>query len=250
MPLIDFNYYFYRVYTHPLFRWFQGERLVEMARTLRGFGPGWTGYLLTDTYDSTHETLRFLSRAWGLQMHDVASLADVLPLRALPERGALFIMSQAGARRSAGDRPDVLRAPSSCCAASRRCAPGGSTRGCRSRPPAQRWSAPASIRSAAVDAEHPRIDPPHGLLAEYDLRGVHLARAEPYPFYAFFPPTFPRARPTCPSPSADQRCDGVMAGTADRSPTGRLPALRREQCRRDDFARRPRPSAGTTPVCR
>ena len=80
-PLIDSQYYFYRVYTHPVFRWFQGERMVEMARTLRRYGPGWTGYLMADNFDAGHETFRFLSRAWDLDIEPVGSLADVLPLR-------------------------------------------------------------------------------------------------------------------------------------------------------------------------
>ncbi len=93
VPFVDFNYYFYRVYTHPQFQLFQGERMVEMARRLRSRGPGWTGYLLADTFGSRYETLLFLSRAWGLKIEDVASLADVLPLRNKPQKGALFMMT-------------------------------------------------------------------------------------------------------------------------------------------------------------
>jgi hypothetical protein len=43
IPFIDSQYYFYRLYTHPVFHWFQGERMVEMARTLHRYGPGWNG---------------------------------------------------------------------------------------------------------------------------------------------------------------------------------------------------------------
>jgi 4-amino-4-deoxy-L-arabinose transferase-like glycosyltransferase len=218
VPLIDFNYYFYRVYTHPLFRWFQGERLVEMARTLRSFGPGWTGYLLTDTYDASHETLRFLSRAWGLQMRDVASLADVLPLRDPPERGALFIMSQA----------TLEAAP-----AIEQMYPGAELLLRREPAPRSWWLdawwplAPAGAPRVSAgfypvrraDAEHPRIDPPHGLLAEYDLRGIHLARVEPYPFYAFFPPTFP-LRSDVPVTPAERRSDAVWRGRLTIPPPG------------------------------
>jgi hypothetical protein len=218
VPLIDFNYYFYRVYTHPVFRWFQGERLVEMARTLRSFGPGWTGYLLTDTYGASHETLRFLSRAWNLQMRDVASLADVLPLREVPERGALFIMSQ-----TALDAAPAIE----------QMYPGADLLLRREPAPRSWWLdawwplAPATeprisagfypVSRAA--AEHPRIDPPHGLLAEYDFRGVHLARTEPYPFYAFFPPTFP-LRADLPVTPAEQRCDAVWRGRLTIPPPG------------------------------
>ncbi len=94
VPLVDFNYYFYRVYSHPLFHWFQGERIVEMARTLRSFGPGWTGYVLANDFTARHETLLFLSRAWGLTLGDVASLSDVLPVRDVPQGGVLFMMAR------------------------------------------------------------------------------------------------------------------------------------------------------------
>jgi hypothetical protein len=93
VPFVDFNYYFYRVYTHPRFNFFQAERMVEMARRLRRRGPGWTGYLLADSFGSHYETLLFLSRAWGLKIEDVASLADVLPLRDKPRKGALFMVT-------------------------------------------------------------------------------------------------------------------------------------------------------------
>ena len=94
VPLLDFNYYFHRVYKHPDFRWFQGERVVEMARTLKQFGPDWTGYLLAEDFSASHETLQFLSRAWGIRIHNVASLADVLPIRELPAGGVLFMMTR------------------------------------------------------------------------------------------------------------------------------------------------------------
>ena len=92
VPLVDFNYYFYRVYTNREFRWFQATRLVEMARTLKALGSGWTGYLMTDGFAANYETLAFLSRTWGLTFQDVRSLADVLPLHDEPHGGALFIM--------------------------------------------------------------------------------------------------------------------------------------------------------------
>ncbi len=92
VPAIDFNYYFYRLYTHPLFHWFQAERMVEAAREMQQRGPGWTGYLLCDTFDANHESMRFLARAWGLDMRNVVSLSEVLPLRE-PSGGALFMLT-------------------------------------------------------------------------------------------------------------------------------------------------------------
>jgi hypothetical protein len=73
IPFIDSQYYFYRVYTHPVFHWFQGERIVEMARTLRRYGPGWNGYLMADNFDAGHETVPLLSRAWNLDVEPVSS---------------------------------------------------------------------------------------------------------------------------------------------------------------------------------
>ncbi len=94
VPLIDFNYYFYHVYTHREFRWFQAARLVEMARTLKALGTGWTGYVLSDSFGAGYETLAFLSRAWGLSFLDVKSLADVLPVHDEPDGGVLFILDR------------------------------------------------------------------------------------------------------------------------------------------------------------
>jgi hypothetical protein len=189
--LIDFNDYFYRVYTHPVFQWFQGERLVEMARTLRGYGPGWTGYLMADTFDARHETFTFLSRCWGLTIRDVASLADVLPLAELPERGALFMMSEA----NLGAAPAIAARY-----------PGGELSR-RAEPTLQSWwlherwpLAPWGDRPRTVTGFYPvpravaelPTEQPRGLLAEYEQDGhARLRRVEPYPFYFFFPPTFP-----------------------------------------------------------
>jgi len=93
VPLIDFNYYFYRVYTHPGYEWMQGGRMVALASALRARGDGWIGYLLSGNYDTEHESLRFLRRVWGLDMRPVASLSDVLPLRR--EENALFLFDPA-----------------------------------------------------------------------------------------------------------------------------------------------------------
>lgn len=94
VPLIDFNYYFYRVYTHRDFRWYQAARMVEMAHALKARGSGWRGALLADGFAANYETLSFLSRAWGLSMQDVSSLADVLPVQDGPEGGVLFMMDR------------------------------------------------------------------------------------------------------------------------------------------------------------
>jgi len=88
---VDFNYYFYRTYTHPDFRWMQGARQVAMARALRRRGPGWRGYLLSPRFSAEYETVRFLSRAWDLRFEDVRILRDIAPLDDVPEGGALFI---------------------------------------------------------------------------------------------------------------------------------------------------------------
>jgi len=92
VPFVDFNDYFYRVYTHPVFRWYQAQRMVEMARTLRSYGPGWTGVLLADGFDARYETLLFLTRAWELTLRNVTSLASELPVRE-PGAGILFIFA-------------------------------------------------------------------------------------------------------------------------------------------------------------
>jgi 4-amino-4-deoxy-L-arabinose transferase-like glycosyltransferase len=287
VPIIDFNYYFYRVYTHPLFLWYQGERMVEMARTLREFGPGWTGYLLADTFDASHETFRFLSRAWGLRMRSVGSLADVLPLRDPPERGALFIMSQ-GAIGAA--------------AAIEAMYPGQELI-VRRDPVARGWwldawwplapaAGDAQISAAfypvsRADAEHPHLEPPQGLDAEYDIATRRLTRREPYPFYFFLAPAFAgrfdaiwRGRLTVPEPGGyrialDSNADSTIqfddrtVGPNDMLPAGehafvlhlrdappqlrlqifwQRPGARRELVPPQAFAPPPSPPpAGTTP---
>jgi hypothetical protein len=111
VPIVDFNYYFYRVYTSGVFRWFQAEPMVEMARTLRSYGPGWTGYLVADNFTSTYESLRFLTRAWDLKVRDVTNLGDVLPVRDLAGDGALFMIMRTpfeGAALLRAIYPDVV----------------------------------------------------------------------------------------------------------------------------------------------
>jgi hypothetical protein len=92
VPLVDFNNYFYRVYTHPLFRHFQGERIVELARALRSHGPGWTGYLLSDNFGAGYETLRFLQRAWNLDIRDGRSIGEALVAETGKE-GSVFLLT-------------------------------------------------------------------------------------------------------------------------------------------------------------
>jgi hypothetical protein len=94
VPVVDFNYYFYRLYTNREFRWYQVTRLVDMADTLKALGPGWTGYVIADSFAAGYETLAFLSRAWSLTFQDVRSLADVLPIRDEPDGGVLFIVDR------------------------------------------------------------------------------------------------------------------------------------------------------------
>jgi hypothetical protein len=190
VPLIDFNYYFYRVYTHPSFRWFQGERIVEMARTLRDFGPGWTGYLLSDTFDASHETLLFLARSWNLRIVDVGSLNDVLPLPIRPEKGALFMMShgtlgaaEAIERMYPGRELIVRRAP-----------PVRSWWFDAWWPIARHSTPQDSIATfypvGSSEAARPHLVPAWGLRAQYAVGPERFERLERYPFYNFFPATF------------------------------------------------------------
>ncbi|MEO8602279.1 MAG: glycosyltransferase family 39 protein [bacterium] len=190
VPVIDFHYYFYRVYTHPIFHWFQGERIVQMARTLRAYGPGWTGYLLADTFDARHETLLFLDRAWQLDLRDVGSLADVLPLRTLPPNGALYMFSEAAL--PAADAVRIIYP--------------GNTMTLRHEPTLQSWAFDRWLRLATwperprtvagflavprAALEQPQEVPAIGLDADYTIGDRTLRRREPYPFYAFLPPTF------------------------------------------------------------
>jgi dolichyl-phosphate-mannose-protein mannosyltransferase len=93
VPVVDFNYYFYRVYTNHEFRWYQAARMVDMAESLRKLGPGWTGYVLSDSFAAGYETLAFLSRAWGLTIRGLTSFADRLPVRA-SDGGVLFMLDR------------------------------------------------------------------------------------------------------------------------------------------------------------
>jgi hypothetical protein len=94
VPFLDFNQYFYRTYTSGEFRWYQGAEILEMARTLRSFGKGWTGYIVANNFDTSHESLIFLSRVWGLSLRDVLSIAEAVPVRDESGDGALFMVTR------------------------------------------------------------------------------------------------------------------------------------------------------------
>ncbi|MGH7788710.1 MAG: glycosyltransferase family 39 protein [Candidatus Binatia bacterium] len=220
VPLIDFNFYFYRVYSHPQYHWFQGERMVEMARTLRTYGPGWTGYLMSDTFSAGHESFRFLARSWQLDLRNVASLTEVLPLREQPDQGALFIMSQAALPAA-----EALRARYPGAALSLRREPTLRSWWLDDRWPLSEWHEPPRIVAAFYPvpralAEHPAQGPPHHLVANYTLPGSSPSRSEPFPFYFFFPPTFPtpfdvmwRGHLTIPAPGG-HRLDAETNGAS------------------------------------
>ncbi|MGD9762749.1 MAG: glycosyltransferase family 39 protein [Candidatus Binatia bacterium] len=191
VPLIDSQYYFYRLYTHPRLHWFQAERMVEMARTLRSYGPGWTGYLLSQDFVFDHETLLFLTRAWNLDLRGVASLAEVLPLHPLPERGALFMMTPATLPAA-----EAIRAfyPSS--ELFQRTEPTPRSWAFDAYLPIAHWPATphtiaafAAVPRAIAEQAHNR--PAIGLQADYDLGDRHTRRLEPYPLYVFMPRPFP-----------------------------------------------------------
>jgi 4-amino-4-deoxy-L-arabinose transferase-like glycosyltransferase len=188
--LLDFNTYFYRVYTHPLYRHFQGERLVDIARSLDSHGPGWIGYLLTEQFAAGHESLAFLSRAWGITIRDVASFSEIAPLGDIPEGGALFAMTGAGL--AAGDALRVFY-PGTEIIRHMPSTPRNSwfdraaANPIASEPPiASFLPVPRSILELALAAPQAT-----GLLATFDFGDRHLTRVEPFPYYAFFPPTFP-----------------------------------------------------------
>ncbi len=237
VPLLDAHLYFYRLYTHPVFHWFQGERLVTMARALRTRGPGWTGYLLADNFDAQHESLRFLARAWNLDLRSVASLADVLPPRDLPPRGALYLMSEA-----ALPAVDAIRwyYPGTDFTVERE--PTLRSWALDARWPLATWpERPRPIAGIVAvprsALEHPVDDPPIGLRADYEIDARHLTRREPYPLYVFLAPTFAQpfrvhfsGRLTVPEPGGyylDVDTNGTAMAWIDGaaiSPTTLLPA--------------------------
>lgn len=190
VPLIDSQYYFYRVYTHPVLAWFQGVRLVEMARALRDRGRGWIGYVLADNFDANHESFQFLSRAWQLDLRRVGSLAEVLPVRDQPPGGALFLLSEAALPAGAAIRAMYPYA--------------GTARLYREpilrnwvlseRWPLETWPESPRTTFGTIAVDRHALDHPHagaiGLRADFELRDRTVSRVEPYPFYAFLTPAF------------------------------------------------------------
>ena len=190
VPLIDAQYYFYRVYTHPVFHWFQGARLVEMARALRARGPGWTGYLLADNFDAQHESFQFLRRAWQLDLRRVGSLADVLPVAEKPPGGVLFLMSEAALPAA-----EAIRAVYPFAGELKiRREPTLRNWAFEARWPLDVWPESPRIVFGTLPVDRAGLDRPRnaplGLRAEYELRDRTVTRVEPYPFYAFLTPTF------------------------------------------------------------
>jgi 4-amino-4-deoxy-L-arabinose transferase-like glycosyltransferase len=191
IPLVDFNYYFYRVYSHGLFRLFQADQMVEMARALRGRGANWVGYLLADTFDADYESLRFLRRIWQLDLRDAASLADVIPVRDTTHAGTLLLLSRGTLEAAAlltqaypRGRLDLHHDP-----------PPRSWWLDRRWPLAQKPPAPpVTFAEFAISREMAARAPATegcGLSAEYTSDDRSLRRVEPFPYYFFFRPTLP-----------------------------------------------------------
>lgn len=93
LPVLEYDAYFVRTYTHRNHLWMQAARMVDMARSVRDRGPGWKAYLLAPLFDADHETLKLLRRMWGVEMHAIASLAEILPLR--DERDVVLVLDGA-----------------------------------------------------------------------------------------------------------------------------------------------------------
>jgi 4-amino-4-deoxy-L-arabinose transferase-like glycosyltransferase len=191
LPLVDFNYYFYRVYSHGLFRWFQADHMVGMASALRERGPGWVGYILADTFNADYESLRFLRRIWRLDLQSAASLAEVVPARDDGRAGTLYLLSRGTLEAAALVGATYPRA----------------TLELRHDPPPRTWwldrwwplaefppappvtfGAFAVSRDLAASTPAPRA---RGLSVEVTGSSISLRRVDPFPYYFFFPPTFP-----------------------------------------------------------
>jgi len=193
VPLFDFNYYFYRVYTHPDFRWFQAARMVDMARALKARGPGWTGYLMAEGFAAQYETLAFLTRAWGLTLHDLRSLADVLPLPHNIPGGALLLVERSNlpvVPILQAFYPDVeaelLSEP-----AVRTAWWDAWTGAAPAAGDTQPTVAVLAVSRQAADAAPARAFlAAHAVVAEYNVDGRTGHSSEPYPYYGFFVPQF------------------------------------------------------------
>lgn len=191
LPLVDYNYYFYRVYSHGLFRWFQADHMVGMASALRARGPGWVGCLLADTFDADYESLRFLRRIWRLDLQSAASLAEAVPARDDGRAGTLYLLSRATLEAAA-----LLRATYPV-----------ATLELHHDPPQRsswldRWwprpeassAPPVTFAAFAVSREIAAGTPApaeHGLVVEIAASDFSLRRVDPFPYYFFHPPTFP-----------------------------------------------------------
>lgn len=191
VPFIDFDAYFRRTYTHPGFRRFQAERMVAIASKLRDLGSGWTGHLLARDFDSQYPTLVFLARAWNVELRDARSLVDLVPVRECSGDGILYAMSS-GSEGAA--------------AALQAFYPGVEPEAWEGAPVSEAWTdwwwrrkpprpPPAAVFFAlpcAMAESMASVPYRHGLVAEYRTGSGLVRRTEPYPYYAFFPPTFPR----------------------------------------------------------
>lgn len=99
-PLLDFDYYFHRVYTHHDYNASQATRMVAMADLLRSHGPGWSGQVFAEGFNTNHDTMRFLARAWNLDIHDANSLTEILPPKTSGNTLLLFDGSTLPAREA------------------------------------------------------------------------------------------------------------------------------------------------------
>jgi hypothetical protein len=193
VPFIDFNGYFYRQYSHPGFRWFQADRMVEMARRLRDLGPGWQACLLTDDFGSSYASLRFLARVWDLELHDISSLSEVAPLVDETDDDVLFVVSPAagGALNLLGlwypnAQVEVLQE------AQQR---NWFWEGWVDQPdqPLEPLLHFVVVSRSTVQAVRERGRArEYGMTAEYTVSGRTTSRTEPFPLYAFFVPVLDR----------------------------------------------------------
>jgi hypothetical protein len=186
----DFNYYFHRVYTHPQFRWMQGDRQVSLARALRAHGVGWTGYLLNPRFSANYETMRFFVRAWDLNLHDVQSLAGALPLNDRSSAGALLLTTT-----ETNEIEPLIRDfyPNSTVENFIEPAPrswffGGHWPYEPTAPRREPVASAIAVKRADIDRQRwkhgPRWQP---ITVEYEIGDRRHQQREPYPYHNFFP---------------------------------------------------------------
>jgi len=77
--LVSFNDYFVRTYSHSNYLWLQGSRMVDIARTVRDFGKDWKAYLVSTTFNASHESLALLKRMWGIDIVDATAIGAFMP---------------------------------------------------------------------------------------------------------------------------------------------------------------------------